>query len=168
MIALDRLKLQNSTIKKIVCYFLVAIICFVCGNVYHEHNLIQNDSDEISCSINALRDEIVLMSTIISRPDYVLSEHDKSDWSRIELYAAQIYIQMNALSSQVNGSMFFSKSLQYARPSVKFLTDFSYEIMFMKWEEYPKLYEKSEFLLNCDPQADLWGWLDAIDVELIV
>jgi hypothetical protein len=160
-------KLKKNTIKKVVCYFLVAIICFACGNVYHEYNLIQNNSDEISCSINALRDEIIIMSNIISRPDYVLSEHDKSDWFRIELYAAQIYIQMNALRSQVNGNMFFSENLQYARPSVKFLTDYSYEIMRMKWEEYPKLYEKSELLLNCDPQADLWGWLDAIDVELI-
>ena len=74
---------------------------------------------------------------------------------------------MSALKSQVNGSMFFNKRLQHARPSVKFLTDYSYEIMRMKWEEYPKLYDKPALILNCDPQTDLWGWLDALDVELI-
>ena len=66
MIVFDKLNIQKNITKKVVCYFLAAIICFACGNLYHEYNLMQNESDKISCSINALRDEIILYLNMIN------------------------------------------------------------------------------------------------------
>jgi|GEM_PF-6308425 len=167
MIFNNKLKPKKIIITKILCGLIIAGICFGGGNMFQKHHIMQKDAEKLSTELNTLRNELYMMSTLMSDTDYNLSDHDKSDWFYIELCAARVYDKLLSLKSLTDEDVFYVGDLKYSRPSVDFLLELSKSIMLMEWKDYPEVFEKAKPLMECNAQTNLWDWLDGLDSKLL-
>lgn len=160
-----KIKAISRLISYIVCASIVGAMVFYCGKVNQQFRYHKENSNQLYSQMSHLRNELILMSSVIFRTDYDLSLSDKGNFG-ILTSGADVYSKLRRLISDTDNFEYYEDKLSYSRPSINFILDLTNRILFADFEEYPQLFSEALPFIESYSSEDLWTWLDNLDCKL--
>lgn len=116
--------------------------------------------------MQSLRNEIIMMNSVINRPDYDISSSDKSHFAGVTSYSAEVNVRLRSLIAENNEYIFHEDELMFSRPCIDYILKLTDQILLSDFEDYPQLLKKYlPFIESCSRES-LWHWLDNLDSRL--
>lgn len=161
---------MKNNIKKIaiiaVCGLVFASIFFFLGTVYQFHRVKNESASNLYSDMHSLRNSVIMMTSIINRPDYDMSASDKSHFPGVSEGSADVYLRLRSLAIENNEYIFREDELKLSRPSVDYILNLTRQILLSDFEDYPRIYEEALPLIESYSSDGLWDWLNSLDSEL--